>query len=200
MMVRLLRVLPAVILLSILFFLWAILQVILEPDRAVGSGASDSRSGAAIYDSPEVVLAPPAMLHRSGEKFADARGEYVQLVFNEEAKENVAPYVNVIFTRAGHLRSGDVHRCTQLNSVVFGAVELTTRSHDGNDKTQHYGQGEAIRIPPHTPHLYRFIQDTVLTEAWTQPDGSPCSFEAWLYKPFRDRISSASLERTHDAP
>lgn len=34
-------------------------------------------------------------------------------------------YVNVIHTRKGHMRSGDIHKCEQLNHIVFGRVTLT---------------------------------------------------------------------------
>jgi hypothetical protein len=100
----------------------------------------------------------------------------------------------VLFTRAGHLRSGDVHRCEQLNHVVFGSLTLTQRR-GGRDVVSHHSGGDVLRIPPHVPHLYAFDADTLMTEAWRTPAGQPCAFQAWLYAPYRQRIPAASAEK-----
>ena len=107
---------------------------------------------------------------------------------------DTALYVNIIYTRAGHLRSGDVHTCEQLNHVVFGELTLTQRLR-GRDVVSRHAGGDVIRIPPHVPHLYFFDADTLLTEAWRTPSGAPCAFRAWLYAPYRARIPAASAEK-----
>ena len=157
-------------------------------------GAGDPR----IYDSPLVTPAPPAPAPQSSGNasfhFSDARGVYHALRgFGDGGA--AAPYVNVLFTRAGHLRSGDLHACEQLNHVVFGRVALTRLGRDGRDVVTRHVGGDVVRIPPHVPHLYAFETDALLTEAWRHPDGTPCPFQAWLYTPYRDRIPAASAEK-----
>ena len=56
--------------------------------------------------------------------------------------------------------------------------------------------GDVVRIPPHVPHLYAFLSDSLMTETWRTPDGRPCEFGAWLYKPFRDRIPAATAVKS----
>ena len=64
----------------------------------------------------------------SGESFhfTDSRGTYQRLAFNATpGSSRVRPYVNVLFTKAGNLRSGDIHQCEQHNVVLYGHCELT---------------------------------------------------------------------------
>ena len=56
-----------------------------------------------------------------------------------------------------------------------------------------HASGAVVRVPPHVPHLYEFLDDTVMTEAWRTPDAQPCAFRAHLYAPFRSRIEPAQL-------
>jgi hypothetical protein len=138
---------------------------------------------------------------QSSFRFEDARGSYERVVFNGSAPPvpgTVAPYANLIFTRAGHLRSGDIHRCEQLNHVVFGALRLTQRLR-GRDVTTRHTSGDVMLIPPHVPHLYAFELDTLMTEAWRTPRGEPCEFRAWLYAPYRERIPPATTDKRFDA-
>ena len=121
----------------------------------------------------------------------DARGAY-------ERRAGFGPggeYVNIVYTRAGHLRSGDIHRCEQLNHIVFGRATLTQLRRGRETVTQLRG-GDVVRIPPHVPHLYAFIVDSLMTETWRTPDGRPCEFRAWFYKPFRDRIPAATAVKS----
>lgn len=142
-----------------------------------------------LYSSPLLSPAPPAQA--SDFRFTDARGWYQRVTVSNETD---SPYVNLVWTKAGFLRSGDVHKCEQLNHIVFGAVKLTTVSR-GREKSRLFGGGHIVKIPPHTPHLYTYLQDTLMTETWRRPDGSPCRFEAWFYKPLRNRIPSNSTEK-----
>ena len=127
-------------------------------------------------------------------RFEDARGAYERRAGFGAGGE----YVNIVYTRAGHKRSGDIHQCEQLNLVVFGRATLTQLRRGRETVTQLRG-GDVARIPPHVPHLYEFLDDSLMTEAWRKPDGSPCEFLAWLYKPFRDRIPPASAVKRFDA-
>ena len=145
--------------------------------------------------------APPASLssHQSNNaQFTDQRGSYLRFEPTDKNENNL--YVNVVFSKKGSKRSGDVHKCTQVNHVVFGRVSLTTTKKPfavgEGERTIEYFKDDVIRIQPHVPHIYEFKEDTIFTEKWEHEDGSPCEFKAWLYEPFRSRISSASLVRT----
>lgn len=150
-----------------------------------------------IYASVLVRRAPPSPLEGSTQSFvfSDARGSYTSLrSFPPPTQGAAAPYVNVAFTRAGFLRSGDLHRCEQLNHLLFGSLELTLVIHEVEVVSRHKG-GDVIRIAANVPHLYKFTEDTLMTETWRTVDGQPCAFEAWLYGPLRDRIPPGSAEK-----
>ena len=69
-----------------------------------------------------------------------------------------------------------------------------------SEMDKEFKAGETMVIPAHVPHLYKFMEDTLMTEVWRHPRTHlPCKFKAWYYKPFRDRIASASLAKTDRA-
>ena len=76
--------------------------------------------------------------------------------------------MNVIHTRAGHLRSGDVHRCHQVNVLAAGRATLTTLHGPRFDRevVTHLRAGDHVVIPPNVPHLYAFEEESVMTESW----------------------------------
>ena len=92
----------------------------------------------------------------------DARGE----IHNLEAG---GTRFNVLVTRAGAMRSGDVHRSRQLDLIFSGKVAVTTREH-GRDVRREYLAGSLIVIPANVPHIFDFINDSVMAEWW--PDDS----------------------------
>ena len=154
------------------------------------------------YENNENVKeAPPASLSNANAMFTDQRGSYLRFA-PEGGKNNDADvYVNVVFSKRDSKRSGDVHKCWQVNYIAFGKVLLTTLKKPlvaggAGERTIEYGKDDVIRIPPNVPHLYEFKEDTIFTEKWEHDDGSPCEFKAWLYAPFRERIEAASLVRT----
>ena len=164
---------------------------------------------ARIYASPLVSPAPVNPLEADGAsksfRFEDARGVYERHVFpgdsggqtrDEGAGE---PYVNLLFTYGGHKRSGDIHTCEQLNHIIFGDVQLTRVLRSGREVTTRHRGGDVVRVPPHVPHLYSYGSDTLMSETWRHGDGTPCEFKAWLYKPLRDRIPSATAEKRFTA-
>lgn len=85
---------------------------------------------------------------------------------------------NVLFTKAGALRSGDVHPIKQFDIVFSGEVEITIRK-DDKDITTKKGPNDFIVIEPNTPHLFRFTKDTVMMEWWDGP------FQVEYYQPYR---------------
>jgi hypothetical protein len=110
-------------------------------------------------------------------------------------------WVNLVFTRAGHLRSGDIHKCAQLNVIIAGRARLTTIPdvRAGEEVVRELAAGDRVVIPPHVPHLYDFLDDTLMTEAWLDDDKTQCEFKAWLYEPLRKRIPKETLLERVDA-
>jgi len=126
--------------------------------------------------------------------------------------------VNLLYTRAGVMRSGDVHQVTQRDFVFEGKVRVWTlvkaegggeedvnekasgvevgggkNVDDGKNKTTTetkttvYTANQYVEIPPYIPHVFEFLEDTVLAEWWDGP------FEAWFYRPYRDVVVEKSL-------
>lgn len=92
----------------------------------LGSRQLGLRGDPRILQSPLVREAEPAPASADRLKpftFSDARGTYSSLHF-PGSDGGVSPYVNVIFTRAGYLRSGDLHACEQFN-VRFPSALLS---------------------------------------------------------------------------
>lgn len=91
--------------------------------------------------------------------------------------------VNLLSTKKGFMRSGDFHKNKQFDFIFSGKVELWLRQ--GNqDVKKIIGPNTFITIPPGIPHLFNFLEDTVMAEWW---EGS---FEAWYYKPYRNLIDA----------
>lgn len=93
--------------------------------------------------------------------------------------------VNVLVSRAGSERSGDVHRFRQMDAVIKGRVTVVTRE-GGRDVERTYTTGDSISVPPHVPHLFRFHNDTWMMEWWAGP------FEARYYRPYRTSVERAA--------
>ena len=201
----------------------ALLALLLLASRRFGLQSEGPR----ILQSPLVREAEPAPAATADSNaaaafagFKDARGSYSSLRFPSSELGEVgggsgdgdgggggggrgegveAPYVNVVFTRAGFKRSGDLHACEQLNGVLFGRAELTQVYKGGRSRKTVLRGGDQVRIPAFVPHLYDFVEDTLMTETWRNADGSPCPFKAWLYAPLRRLIPPASTNKTFAA-
>mmetsp|Transcript_32490 Transcript_32490/g.68647 ORF Transcript_32490/g.68647 Transcript_32490/m.68647 type:complete len:174 (-) Transcript_32490:2617-3138(-) len=115
--------------------------------------------------------------------YYDARGEIHNL------KVNDAHRINILYTKAGFLRSGDIHPNEQCDFIFRGSVKVWTLSADGSTKTTTYGKHEFIKIPIGVPHVFEFVEDTVMAE-WWEPQG----FQAMFYKPYRDIVNQCMLE------
>jgi hypothetical protein len=97
--------------------------------------------------------------------------------------------LNLLFTRSGVMRSGDLHRDYQHDFVFSGQVEVWCLTPEGKTVQHVYNSCQHICIPPYTPHIFHFTLDTVLAEWWDGP------FHAWFYKPYR-RIVEESFQAT----
>ncbi len=94
---------------------------------------------------------------------------------------------NILFTRAGMLRSGDSHPNIQFDLLLKGKLEITFRK--GNkDVKKNYRSNQLIKIPPKTPHLFHAITDTVMIEWW---DGE---LKVEYYQPYRKLIEDQFRE------
>ncbi len=89
---------------------------------------------------------------------------------------------NVLVSKAGALRSGDVHTTRQHDFIFSGEAQLTTLEY-GADVNRRYGAGDHIVIPENTPHLFAFMNDTVMAEWW---EGD---FDCKYYTPYRDLVA-----------
>jgi hypothetical protein len=64
-----------------------------------------------------------------------------------------------------------------------GRVQVTTRE-EGRDVDRMYSSGDLIVIPSHVPHIFTFLEETVMAEWW---DGT---FDAQYYRPYRQRVDA----------
>ncbi len=112
--------------------------------------------------------------------FRDTRGEIQK--FRYRGAE-----FNLIFTKKGAYRSGDVHKSAQYDMILKGGFEITMRKGKRNVKIR-AGKNQLVVIPKKTPHLFRAIKDSVMVEWWDGP------FEATYYWPYR-KIVDASIRR-----
>jgi mannose-6-phosphate isomerase-like protein (cupin superfamily) len=94
--------------------------------------------------------------------------------------------VNLLYTRKGVMRSGDIHANTQHDFILSGKAELWLLSTDGSTEKKVVGPKEYVRIPPYVPHVFNFIEDSVMFE-WWEPEG----FHAWFYEPYRAIVSKS---------
>ena len=151
----------------------------------------DQHGDPKIYARAEVDPAPAGDAPRGSFSFSDARGTYERREFEamEGDDPDDPPYVNIVRTFPGQLRSGDVHKCHQVNVLAFGRARVTTTDERGRERTRIVAGGDRVVIPAHTPHLYEFLEDTVMTESWVHArDRTRCAFEAWFHAPLRGRV------------
>lgn len=180
-----------------------------SPSRTSWWEASSEGDARALGASPDVTPGKPSPPGAGSFSFSDARGTYERREFPRESPSGGEPfYVNVIHTRAGHLRSGDVHRCHQVNVLAAGRATLTTLHGPRFDRevVTHLRAGDHVVIPPNVPHLYAFEEESVMTESWVRGDNrTQCPFEARFFAPLRRRIPertqrSAFARENDDVP
>jgi len=110
--------------------------------------------------------------------YTDDRGEIHNVKANDKR-------INILYTKAGYLRSGDLHPNEQCDFIFSGKVKIWTLQTDGSTKIVTYGPHEFVTIPRGVPHVFEFVEDTVLAEWWEPP-----GFQAWFYKPYREIVNS----------
>ncbi len=96
--------------------------------------------------------------------------------------------LNLIYTKKGFMRSGDLHKNTQFDIILSGKVELSTFE-NGKAVKKVLEENTFIVIHPHVPHLFVFLENTVMAEWWDGP------FKAWFYQPYRSIIDKNFQQR-----
>ena len=121
--------------------------------------------------------------------YSDDRGEIHNFLIG---KSNNFPgqRINLLYTKAGVKRSGDVHPNTQHDFVFFGKIKVWTLAEDGNTVVKSYGANDYIAITPYTPHMFEFEQDSVLAEWWDNGE-----FMAWFYEPYRKLVDASFVSK-----
>ncbi len=113
--------------------------------------------------------------------YTDERGEIHNIKANNKR-------INILYTKKGYLRSGDLHPNEQCDFIFSGKVKIWTLQSDGSTKITSYGAHDFISIPRGVPHVFEFVEDTVMAEWWEPP-----GFQAWFYKPYRDIVNRKML-------
>lgn len=129
-----------------------------------------------IFSSPDVFKpeTKPGALEQP--TFTDARG-----TINRITLDGVK--INLLSTKKGFMRSGDLHPNKQFDFVFSGKLELWELK-DGKETKTVYGPNSFITIPAGVPHLFNFLEDTVMAEWWDGP------FDCYYYRPYRDIIDA----------
>eukprot|EP00985_Skeletonema_marinoi_P006125 scaffold2657_cov155-Skeletonema_marinoi.AAC.5 len=109
--------------------------------------------------------------------YTDERGEIHNIKANDKR-------INILYTKNGYLRSGDLHPNEQCDFIFSGKVKIWTLQSDGSTKITDYCAHDFISIPRGVPHVFEFVEDTVMAEWWEPP-----GFQAWFYKPYRDIVN-----------
>ena len=145
-----------------------------------------------LLDSPNVVD-PTNEPIPTPSTYVDGRGEICNTkisVVDADHKHDLPERVNILYTRKGVMRSGDIHANFQCDFVFAGSVEVWTLLKDGSTKKVTYGSKQYVEIPPYTPHIFHFVADTVMAE-WWEGRGSSSEFRAWFYSPYRSIVEQS---------
>jgi len=111
--------------------------------------------------------------------FIDVRGEIHNILAGNKR-------INILYSKAGVMRSGDIHCNTQHDFLFEGSVQVWFLEKNGSTTKKTYGAYEYIRVPPLVPHVFYFLQDSVMAEWW-----EPEPFEAYFYTPYRQVVEES---------
>ena len=128
----------------------------------------------AIYKSEDVFAAETKPGALDAPVHEDIRGTIKRIDLN-------GVKVNMLFTKGGFMRSGDLHPHAQYDILFSGRIELWTLE-EGETKKQIIEPNTFFEIGPHVPHLFNFLEDSVMAEWWGGP------FVGWYYRPWRTII------------
>ena len=148
--------------------------------------------------SPEIITSSPNVVEPSNAVnqtiptpsiYCDGRGEIHNVSVATSSISRSGDWnnrrFNILYTNKGVMRSGDLHPNFQCDFLFSGSVQVWTLQKDGSTKKTVYGPKQYIEIPPYVPHVFNFVEDTVMAEWWEGRDGTASTFRAWFYKPYR---------------
>lgn len=156
-----------------------------------------------LLDSPNVVNPTNAVNEPipTPSAYVDGRGEIcnTKTSVGDDNKYDLPERINILYTRRGVMRSGDIHANFQCDFVFAGSVEVWSLLKDGSTKKVTYGSKQYVEIPPYTPHIFHFVADTVMAE-WWEGRGSSSEFRAWFYSPYRSLVEQSYCSKSSDSP
>mmetsp|Transcript_40991 Transcript_40991/g.108340 ORF Transcript_40991/g.108340 Transcript_40991/m.108340 type:complete len:316 (-) Transcript_40991:331-1278(-) len=159
------------------------LEVMKHDGPLVGTARIFDSSNVWTTSAPQEQIPTPSV-------YSDARGEIHNVSVGGKR-------INLLYTRKGVMRSGDLHKNTQNDFVFSGSVEVWTMRPDGGTDKKVYKTHEFLAIPEGVPHIFNFVEDCVLAE-WWEPFGSP--FGAWFYRPYRELVDASFAPQSSDSP
>jgi hypothetical protein len=158
----------------------------MKPRPSPREDETESVGNERILKSPDVEAAP-SNVNRPipvPSVYIDERGEIHNFRIHDKR-------INLIYSRKGVMRSGDIHKNSQHDFVFSGKVEVKTLSSDGSTTSQLYGPYTYIHIPPYVPHIFNFVDDTIMAEWW-----EPEPFYSWYYLPYRKTVQDSFIAKT----
>jgi len=88
---------------------------------------------------------------------------------------------NVMTTKSGYYRGGEIHPNSQFNMVLSGRIDIFYLV-DGKNIWQQVMPNTLVIIEPYIPHLFYFVEDSVMLEWWDGP------MTGWYYPDFRKYV------------
>lgn len=79
-----------------------------------------------------------------------------------------------------------MHPNEQCNFIFSGRVNIWTLSKDGLTNVNTYERHEFAKIPRGVPHVFEFLEDSVIAEWW-----EPRGFQCWFYRPYREIVDAS---------
>eukprot|EP00563_Minutocellus_polymorphus_P014009 CAMPEP_0181052052 /NCGR_PEP_ID=MMETSP1070-20121207/17386_1 /TAXON_ID=265543 /ORGANISM="Minutocellus polymorphus, Strain NH13" /LENGTH=332 /DNA_ID=CAMNT_0023131123 /DNA_START=82 /DNA_END=1080 /DNA_ORIENTATION=+ len=161
--------------------------------KFVGSSSLIS-SPNTIEPTDKIFVRPPPMpsVH------TDGRGEVwnLRVGSHHPDAETVSRRINLSHTKKDVMRHGDFHPNRQCGFLFAGKLEVWTPGPDGRTQKKLYGPKDYVEVAPYVPHVYNYVEDTIMAEWWESAgSGEGSHFKHWFYAPYR-RIVDVSFVKT----
>lgn len=105
----------------------------------------------------------------------DERGAIYHLKLDDDIT------INLLYSKKGTARAGDIHPNKQYNVILKGSVNIF-REKEGKDEGETLFANHNTVTEPGIPHLFDFAENTIMLEWWDGP------FECKYHKKYRDII------------
>ena len=162
--------------------------------KFVGSSSLIS-SPNTIEPTDKIFVRPPPMpsVH------TDGRGEVWNLrvgSYHPDA-ETYSRRINLSHTKKDVMRHGDFHPNVQCGFIFSGKLEVWTPAPDGTTQKKLYGPKDYVEVAPYVPHVYNYIEDTIMAEWWESTgSGEGSHFKHWFYAPYRRMVDVSFVKTT----